>query len=227
MKARMLFLAVMATLGLPVAAADRIPVVNENAIGSHWSVVPGTASTPAYPEAYASAQHQVCVTVGYLINADGHASDFALLKSWRDENNSRADGKFWSAFAGSASQALARQQFTPRQGAAAPVPTYTSATFAFGPGDSAATQAHCEIGDLAYRLFELRRDSRTGRMMTAGIFPRLDIDTNLRENVHQQRLAAREGYANRMILETSRQQQQEAQQRLEQQRQSQPPSSGP
>lgn len=230
MHVRILFLTAAMAIALPATAVDRIPVLNESTTSDHWSVVPGTASAPVYPEMYASGQRQVCVTIGYLLNADGHVSDFALLKSWSDGGNSVANDKFWSAFAESASKALAGRQFVPKQRSAAPSPVYTASTFAFGLGDSAATQAHCEISDLASRLLELQRDTRSRRLMATGIFPRLDIDSGLDERMRQQRLLAHEKWDQRQMVNASweqrQEQQRQEQQRLVEQRQSQSPSNG-
>ncbi len=191
MRIRTLVLAALAALALPAAAADRIPIANEGAISDHWSPVPGTILVPAYPEAYASHQEKVCLTIGYLLNADGHTSDFALLKSWSSGSNSRSKGKFWETFAGDSSQALAHWQFAPKPDVATPGPVYTAATFVFGP-DSTETRTHCAISDLTTRLVELRYDPRAGRMMSRGIFAQLDIDPNVEERLRQQLMRVRE-----------------------------------
>ncbi|MGN6113315.1 MAG: hypothetical protein ACTHOC_10000 [Luteimonas sp.] len=172
---RLLLFAAMAALAFPAAAADRIPVAGEGTLGARWSAVPGTLFAPAYPEAYAAGNEQVCVVIGYLLNADGHTSDFSLLKSWSSGSNARSRTDFWEAFAGDASRALSLWEFKARPGAT-PQPVYTAATFVFGPGNPAETKAHCAIPDLAQRLAELRYDSRAGRLMAGGIFSRLDID---------------------------------------------------
>ncbi|MFT4257161.1 MAG: hypothetical protein QM599_09435 [Pseudoxanthomonas sp.] len=192
MRVRNLLLAAMAATVLPVVAADRIPIANEGAIGGRWVPVPGTMFTPAYPDAYAKDPEQVCVAVGYLLNADGHTSDFSLLKSWSSGDSSKARMKFWQTFAGDASQALARWQFVPAAGVAEPKPVYTVATFVFGPGDSTATQEHCAISDLAMRLVELRYNERAGRLMGRGIYAKLDIDPSLETRLRLQAMADRE-----------------------------------
>jgi hypothetical protein len=173
---RTLLLAAMAALALPGAAAERIPVVDEGAIGDRWSAVPGTMFAPAYPEAYAAGNERVCVVIGYLLNADGHTSDFSLLKSWTSGSNARSRTEFWEAFAGDSSRVLSVWKFRARPGVTSPHPVYTAATFVFGPGNPAETKAHCAIPDLSRHLAELRYDTRAGRLMSGGIFSRLDID---------------------------------------------------
>jgi hypothetical protein len=189
---RILLLAAMAAIALPVAAADRIPVAGEGAIGDRWSAVPGTMFAPAYPEAYAAEQEQVCVVIGYLLNADGHTSDFSLLKSWSSGSNSRSRTEFWEAFASDSSRALSLWEFKPKPGVASPQPVYTAATFVFGPGNPAQTKAHCAIPDLAERLVELRYDSRAGRLMAGGIFSRLDIDSGVEQRRKRRATTQRE-----------------------------------
>ncbi len=189
---RALALALMVAATLPAAASDRIPVVNEGAITNAWGLAPGTHVSPAYPQAYAKDNPQVCLTVGYLLNADGHASDFALLNSWASGNRSRTDDQMWAAFAGNAAQALAQWKFVPKPGVASPTPVYTAATFVYGPGDAAATGAHCTIPDLQVRLVELRHDSRARKLMAGGVFPRLDVGPKMEYEIRQQQIMARE-----------------------------------
>lgn len=195
MRVRVLILAATVAAVLPVAAGTpgKIPIANEGAILAKWSPIAETIARPAYPETYARAQPQVCLTVGYLLNADGHTSDFALLKSWSSKDNSRPE--LWSAFAGNASQALAQWRFKPKPGVAAPAVVYTAATMVFGPGDAAATRAHCAMPDIASRVIELRRDPRAARLMASGIFPKLDIsrDLELKYEIAEQQTLVRDG----------------------------------
>ncbi len=194
MNVRALLLAIMAATALPAVATDRIPIADEGATSARWVPVAGTMATPVYPEGHAQDQQQVCLTVGYLLNADGHTSDFALLKSWNSKGNLRPDNPLWAAFAGSAARALAQWQFVPKPEITSPAPVYTAATFVFGSGDAAATRAHCMIPDLAARLVELRRDARASRMMAGGIFSRLDIsrDLQLKYEIAEQQALARD-----------------------------------
>ena len=192
---RPLLLAAMAAIVLPVSAVERIPIADEGAITDRWSAVPGTLFAPAYPEAYAAEQEQVCVAIGYLLNADGRTSDFSLLKSWSSGSNARSRNEFWEAFATDASRALSMWQFRPKPGVASPQPVYTVATFVFGPGTPAETKAHCAIPDLTQRLVDLRYDSRASRLMAGGIFGRLDIDPTVEMRNQRWRTMQRENSA--------------------------------
>ena len=192
MHVRPLLLAVLAAIVLPAAAADRIPIANEGAIGDQWTLVPGSQLMPPYPDAYARDPEEVCLVVGYLVNADGHTSDFSLLKSWTSGSNSRSRKDFWAEFADLSSRALAQWKYAPKDAASAK-PVYTAATFVFGtPAAAAATKTHCEVSDLTTRLVELRYDPASSRLMKRGIYSQLAIDPGVEERLRQLTLTNRE-----------------------------------
>lgn len=191
MHVRPLLLAVLAAIVLPAAAADRIPIANEGAIGDQWTLVPGSQLMPPYPDAYARDPEEVCLVVGYLVNADGHTSDFSLLKSWTSGSNSRTRKDFWSEFADMSSRALAQWRYAPKDATSRPI--YTAATFVFGrPANAADTRTHCEVSDLTQRLVELRYDAHSSRLMKRGIYSRLAIDPGVEERFRQQMVMQRE-----------------------------------
>lgn len=192
MNMRIVLLAALAAMALPAMAGDKIPITDEGKIGDQWSLVPGTQLMPPYPEAYASEPEQVCVVVGYLVNADGHTSDFSLLKSWTSGSNSRSRSEFWKEFGDLASRALAQWKYAPIEAGSAK-PVYTAATFVFGaPGAIAATKEHCAISDLSNRLAELRYDARASRLMAGGIFSELNIDPLEEERLRRRMMVQRE-----------------------------------
>lgn len=221
MQARTLLFAAMVAIALPATASDRIPIVDEGGANQQWTPVPGTVLMPAYPAEYASQPEEVCLTVGYLLNADGHTSDFALLKSWSSGGNPGSRTGFWETFAGAASQALAQWRFAPKPGVASTEPVYTAATFVFGPTGATGVQAHCAISDLATRLLELRTNDRSRRLMSRGIFSQLEIDPKVEERYRQQRLAVRENQDTLRMDQNMRDQEDAAKAY-----QPQPPSSG-
>lgn len=194
MRTRILWSAVLAALALPAMAAQQIRIVEEGGIRDEWTLPPGaTLAAPGYPAEYAAGADEVCVAIGYLINPDGHTSDFALLKSWSSQDNSRARGDYWEAFAGAASGALAQWRFVPRAEVASPRPVYTVATFMFGPTASTATRERCALADVSTRLLELRYNDRAGRLMSSrSIFSRLAIDPTLEERFRRQVIGQRE-----------------------------------
>lgn len=164
-----------------VHAEDKIRIANEGGIRDAWTLPPGaTLPVPAYPEAYRANQAEACLAIGYLINADGTTSDFALLKAWSAQEPQRDRDAYWSAFANDAAAALALWRFAPRPEVKAPRPVYTVATFLFASAAPSETRKHCAIPNLAMRLVELRHDGKASKKMAGqGIFGRLDIDPAL------------------------------------------------
>ena len=147
MRNRILLMLTLAAVAMPAVAGDRIPIADEGKIGDRWTLVPGSQLVPPYPPAYARNPEQVCLVVGYLVNANGTTSDFSLLKSWASGDNARGRTDFWERFGDLASRALAQWRYAPRDAASAE-PVYTAATFVFGaPGEIAATREHCAIPD--------------------------------------------------------------------------------
>lgn len=170
------------------SAGDKIRIVNEGGIAAAWTLAPGASlPVPAYPEAYAQDQKEVCVAIGYLLNPDGTTSNFALLKSWTQDEPKRDAAEFWQAFANDASNALARWKFAPRPEVTDPKPVYTVATFLFAAKNPAELRAHCAISDLAYRIVELKQDKKAARRMANDeFFSRLDIDPLLEQRYRRQ-----------------------------------------
>ncbi len=193
MRARTVLFTALIAVALPaLAAQNRIRIADEGKIGDAWSLVPDTQLMPPYPAAYAKSPEEVCMVVGYLVNADGSTSDFSLLKSWASGSNSRSRKDFWAEFADLSSRALAQWRYAPKDAASAK-PVYTAATFVFGtPGAATETKQHCEISDLGERLAELRYDGRAGRMMARGIYSQLDIDPGVEERMRQRSITWRE-----------------------------------
>jgi hypothetical protein len=193
MNARTLLLAALVAAALPAFAAgdNKIRIADEGKIGDQWSMVAGSQLMPPYPPAYAANPEEVCLVIGYLVNADGSTSDFSLLKSWTSGSNSRGRKQFWADFADLSSRALAQWRYTPKDASSKPV--YTAATFVCGtPAATAATKQHCEISDLTARLVELRYDGRAGRIMSRGIYSELAIDPGVEERLRQLTLLQRE-----------------------------------
>ena len=173
----LLMLAVSISL-VHAQSEDRIRVLNEGGIREAWTLPPGSRlPVPGYPEAFAERQAEVCVALGYLINTDGHTSDFALIKAWSAQEPRQERDRYWGAFAGAASAALAQWRFVPKSEVATPRQVYTVATFVFGSANVLESSKRCAIPNLRQRIADLNQDSRARRRMNAnGIFDRLDLD---------------------------------------------------
>jgi hypothetical protein len=170
-------------------APEKIAVANEGGIRDRWMLAPGASlPVPAYPKAYEASGAEVCVAIGYVLNADGTTSDFSLLKSWSADEPKLHRDQYWSTFAADASAALARWKFAPRPEVTGPKPVYTVATFLFGATNATELRRKCAIPSLSTRLVELRYDAKAGRKMAfAGVFDRLDLDPGMVTRVDQQR----------------------------------------
>ena len=182
-------LALLALVASATAQAqNKIRIVNEGGIRDAWMLAPGTTlPVPAYPPAHAANQAEACVGIGYLLNADGTTSDFALLKSWSAAEPNRDRDDYWATFAQDASNALARWTFAPRPDVASPKPVYTVATFLFGAKNGAELRKRCAIPSLAFRIIELRQSAKTRRRMSGSeIFSRLHIDPAVEQRYNEQ-----------------------------------------
>jgi len=171
----------------PVFAGQSIDVVEEGGIRDKWMLKEGVPLTvPVYPVAFASRKEQVCVSIGYLLRADGTTSDFTLLKAWNStSDDDEPMGGYWMAFAGAAGDALAQWRFQPRPEVKRPEAVFTVGTFVFGPGGAPpALRAHCKIANLSVLLRTLR--DTAGRRV-----PQILSDLDLNDDTMSQRTAPR------------------------------------
>lgn len=168
---------------LAVAAAwalDPIRVANEGGIKNAWMLPPGAKLVaPAYPPQFAARGLEVCVGIGYLINADGSTSDFALLKAWNSETGEREpDSGFWAAFAQASGAALQQWRFQPRPEIARPTPVYTVATMLFGKQGAPVSpelRRRCTIDNLPQHLAAIRGDPSKRRQLDSDLFDRMQL----------------------------------------------------
>lgn len=140
-------------MGVGVAVAQDMRVVNEGGISDRWALADGVPlAAPGYPAKFITRGESVCLAMGYAIKPDGSTSDFSLLKKWNSGtgNGEPVDG-FWDAFAQVGANALSQWKFKPRPGVADTKTTYTVATLFFSGSDGLATamlKEHCKVADL-------------------------------------------------------------------------------
>lgn len=180
MRFRPLFVCLLALAGGSAWALDPIRVANEGGIKNAWTLPPGTQlAAPAYPAQFADRAMEVCVGIGYLINADGSTSDFALLKAWNSETGDREPASgFWAAFAQASAAALQQWRFQPRPEVGRPVPVYTVATMSFGRQGAMASselRRRCTIANLHQHLAALRADPGRRRQLNEDLFDRMQL----------------------------------------------------
>jgi hypothetical protein len=166
---------VLLLAALPVAAQQRIEVKNEGDIRDKWMLKEGVPLVaPQYPPALAQRGDEVCVSIGYLLNADGALSDFTMVKAWNSASGSKEPQPgYWAAFAEAAGDALAQWRFQPRPQVSRPQPVFTVGTFVFGTkGQATAVRDRCKIPNLVAHL----RDVRSAKALrTAAVLSRLDL----------------------------------------------------
>ena len=136
------------------AAADEPPtILDEGETAALWRPVAETIAMPAYPGVVADKSEDVCVSVGYLLQADGSTSDFAVLDAWGSKAaKAKPTDPHFLPYSQNALAAVQRWRFQSIAGASAKVrPVYTSATFAFSTSgaDMEGLKGRCRISDLS------------------------------------------------------------------------------
>jgi hypothetical protein len=103
-----------------------------------------------YPDAAPLRDLDVCVTIGFLIDARGRTSKFVELKSWSSASGKdRPSEESIAPFTQIAAAALARREFAPVGSKRSPV--YTDESFSFagsGKLDDDAIADRCRVKDL-------------------------------------------------------------------------------
>jgi len=142
--------AATAVLATGLAVANRIDIVSELEAPKVWQPDPGARQFVAgYPEAAPDKSRDVCVSIGYLIDADGKTSNFTEMSSW---TGASPDGAMKQAEAAPyvqvAALVVANYKFVP-VGRAHSI--YTATTFAFDGSKKLGEEAirgQCRIADL-------------------------------------------------------------------------------
>lgn len=116
-----------------------------------WVPAPGQRQFLAgYPDAARERDLDVCVNVGFLIDARGQSSKFVELRSWSSASGEQQPSpESIAPFARLAATVLAQRRYAPARGKGSP--TYTAESFSFagsGKLDDEAIAEHCRIEDL-------------------------------------------------------------------------------
>lgn len=153
MKPPIQFLLAGALAGLcsATASAGRITIVSESDSAKLWSPAPGVVQVRAgYPTTVADRAQDVCVNIGYLINANGTTSDFTQMKAWSSVSpGEEPKPELVQPFVQSAAAAVSMWRLASKS--ARPKSIYTSATFVFSGGKSMSEEAlgaKCRIDNL-------------------------------------------------------------------------------
>lgn len=155
-------LAMVAMFTFPAIAADKYKIVNEGGIREDWAAADGAKFTaPGYPAVFAPRGDDVCLAMGYAIQADGTTDDFAIVKAWSSSRGEEEPVEgFWQAFEQAGATALSGWKFKPRVNNRS-VPTYTVATLIFqGKGlvNMAELRGRCAVSDLKTAVQHAKSD---------------------------------------------------------------------
>ena len=145
-------------------AAEVVKVVPEGGLAGDWMVRPGTeVGAPGYPQAFANRGEDVCVAMGYRVQADGTTSNYVLLRGW---NSSRREiepvADYWDTFGRASVGAIQKWRFDPKPGsqpgAQAPVDTVAVMTFhGDASNPTADLRSRCAVPDVVARMKYVRR----------------------------------------------------------------------
>lgn len=154
-----LLVAVSASAAEPAAA-----IANEGGIRDKWMLAEGAKlAAPGYPAEFAPDMRNVCMALGYTINADGTTSDFQVLRQWNSATEEKEPQPgFYEAFAKAGAAAVGQWKFTPRPEVTSPAPVFTVATLNFQATrdiTAADLRAHCQIPDLADHMAKNKKKS--------------------------------------------------------------------
>ena len=133
--------------------AEVLPIVNEGGIRDHWMLAGAPLALPAYPEGFGKEARDVCIALGYQVNADGTTSNFRVLHQWNSQTGGiePVDG-FWAGFALAGTDAVSQWKFAPRPEAGPPQPVFTVATLTWNTTHGmwpADLRERCRIRNLA------------------------------------------------------------------------------
>ena len=151
------------------AETEVVKVLPEGGLASDWIVKPGTdLGAPGFPREFAGRGEDVCIAMGYRVQADGTTSDFVLLRGW---NSSRHEiepvAHYWDTFGRASVGAIQKWRFEPRPDSQptpqAPVDTVAIMTFHEGASKPTVDlRSRCAVPDLVARMQYVRRIETDG-----------------------------------------------------------------
>lgn len=152
--------ATVVTAAAPIESADQVRIVSESDIAQSWLPASGKPRLVAgYPFTLTDRTQDVCVNIGFLINADGSTSNFVEMKAWHSAAGSgQPKAEQVRPFAQMAAATISLWRFAPVAGT--PTPVYTSAAFAFDGSKTVPTGqilSRCRIDDLPGHVAAAKR----------------------------------------------------------------------
>lgn len=149
--------ALMATTA--ALAAFPVKIVDEGRLSQNGITSDSKFQPPGFPASLAAKGDNVCITLGYKIQADGTTTDFGVLKSWSSATEEqRPEGSYWDDVMNVTGSTVADWKFRRIDGDTL-VPVYTAATFTFRgttPMEPTQLRAKCLITDLTAHVQEIK-----------------------------------------------------------------------
>ena len=163
---RIVVTTMLASCMAAAGAAEQVRVVPEGGLAKDWIVQPGNElAAPGYPGTFADRGDDVCVAIGYRVQADGTTSDYVMLGGWNSSRRYQQPATgYWDAFSQAGVAALSQWRFAPRSGDSmdsnAAVDTVAVMTFR-GESSTRTTsdvRAKCAVPSLVARMQYVRRE---------------------------------------------------------------------
>ena len=163
---RIVVTTMLASCMAAAGAAEQVRVVPEGGLAKDWIVQPGNElAAPGYPGTFADRGDDVCVAIGYRVQADGTTSDYVMLGGWNSSRRYQQPATgYWDAFSQAGAAALSQWRFAPKPGdgmeSNAAVDTVAVMTFR-GESSTRTTsdvRAKCAVPSLVARMQYVRRE---------------------------------------------------------------------
>jgi hypothetical protein len=146
-------------VALPAVADKPLRIVDEKDAGESWQPAGGKPLVQP-PRPANAAAGDVCMSLGYKINADGSTSDVSVLKVWSSTNKKvKADDPALAPYLQSGAAAISMWHFDPTPAETGRRPMFTAASFGFGADEAsgAAVRSNCQISNLSAYVSRIQR----------------------------------------------------------------------
>lgn len=175
-----------ATLALSFAvahAAEGFAVLGADQLGQYWVHAPQNEMLPRLPSVHEPGPDQVCLAMGFSIDAKGRATGAKPLTRYSSTELSKQTTRYWRQFDKSAVTLVNSWRFSPAPTAVKPQPAYTVAYLVFAnEGQTRVLNDGCKIPDLVAFIKQAQSRKEGDRNMRG-------MADNQQQNVNMQREA--------------------------------------
>ena len=166
-----------------LAAGDGFAVLSEGQLNQYWVHSSTNVLVPELPAVHEQGSNQVCLAVGFSIDAKGRASGAKPLTRHSSTELSKQTSRYWRQFDKSGEKLVNSWRFTPAPTAPKPQPAYSVAYLVFAnEGQTAAVNDACRITDLVAFIKQSQSKKEGDRNMRG-------MADNQRQNADMQREA--------------------------------------